>query len=215
MPRPEGEPSTEDRRVRLAPAERRQQILAAAATRFRREGFAAVSLEQVAADAGVTRGLLHHYFGTKRELFLAVVRREVRVPSSVPIVPTGTSGDLDAVLAVCVDWWLDLVEVAGGLWPGAAGSSGFADSDVDDVLTAARDDLVERMLDEVPFPDADRSLLRSALRCFAALARVATDEWFLSGTLSRKQVRALLLTSLSDLVGRTVPAMQEAGAADG
>ncbi len=171
-------------------------------------------MDVVAADAGVARGLLHHYFGSKRDLFLAVVQREVRVPSSVRIVPDGATGDLEAVLDVCVEWWLELVEVAGGLWPGAGGPAGFVDAEVEEVLNAARDDLVERMLAELPFPDVDRTLLRSALRSYAAFARVATDEWIRAGVLTRGQVKALLCTSLSDLARRSVPTMDDADPAD-
>lgn len=204
-----------ERRVRLDPAQRSGQILAAATRRFRSEGYSAVSMEDVAADVGVARGLLHHYFGSKRDLFLAVVELEVRVPSSVPIVPEGASGDLDSVIAICVEWWLDLVEAAGGLWSGGADSSGFADSDVEAVLIQARDELVERMLNEVPFPPADRVLLRTALRCFGALARVATGEWIEQHVLTRAQVAELLRTSMLDLVQRSVPAMQAVAPPEG
>ncbi|WP_114559997.1 TetR/AcrR family transcriptional regulator [Desertihabitans aurantiacus] len=36
-------------------------------------GFAAVGLEQVAAEAGVTRGAVYHHFGSKQALFTAVL----------------------------------------------------------------------------------------------------------------------------------------------
>jgi AcrR family transcriptional regulator len=190
----------------LAPAERSEQILAAATRRFHDEGYSTASLDDIAADAGVARGLLHHYFGSKRDLYMAVIERAMLVPSSVRIVPDGLTGDFDEVIAVCVDWWLDLVAGAGGLWPG---SGDFVAADVDAVLTRARDDLVDRMLDEVPFPPVDRALLRSGLRCFAAFARVATDEWLRTGELDRAQTAALLRTTLVDLVQRSVPVMQD------
>lgn len=40
---------------------------------FAAKGFEATNLEDVANDAGVTKGLLYHYFGSKRDLFLACV----------------------------------------------------------------------------------------------------------------------------------------------
>lgn len=40
---------------------------------FTDHGYAAVGLEQVAAEAGVTRGAVYHHFGSKRELFSAVL----------------------------------------------------------------------------------------------------------------------------------------------
>jgi len=196
-------------RTRLDPDLRREQILDAAADVFRSDEYSAVSLDTVAAKAGVTRGLLHHYFGSKRGVYLAVVERAVRIPASARLVPEGTSGDLDAVLGVCVESWMRMIEAAGGLWSAAAGASGFAAGDVDALLTAARDELVDRMIDELPFPDSlDAELLRSALRAYAALARVATDEWLVRGTLTRGQTAALLHSSLLALVERVVPDMK-------
>jgi AcrR family transcriptional regulator len=58
-------------RTRLPRAEREQQALAAARTRFAEHGYAAVTMDDVAADVGVTKPLLYTYFGNKDGLFLA------------------------------------------------------------------------------------------------------------------------------------------------
>lgn len=42
-------------------------------------GFAGSTFDHVARDAGVSRGLLHYYFGTKERLLVEVVRRECQV----------------------------------------------------------------------------------------------------------------------------------------
>jgi AcrR family transcriptional regulator len=55
--------------------ERRAQILACARRLFSERHYDAVPTEEIAREAGVARGLLHHYFGTKRELFLSVVEQ--------------------------------------------------------------------------------------------------------------------------------------------
>ena len=170
-----------------------------------------MSLDSVATSAGVTRGLLHHYFGSKRGLYLAVVERAVRVPSTAPLIPEGTSGELSDVLAACVEGWMRMIEAAGGLWSGGAGGGGFSVGDVDAILVDARDELVERMIDEVPFPDhLDRDLLRSALRAFAAFTRVATDEWLVRRSLTRQEASAMLHAALLSVVDRIVPAMERA-----
>ena len=61
-------------RRRLAPAERTPQILAAALEEFAERGYAGASMAAVAARAGVTKGLIYHYFPGKADLFKAVVR---------------------------------------------------------------------------------------------------------------------------------------------
>jgi AcrR family transcriptional regulator len=42
---------------------------------MRKEGYAAVSSRRIASEAGVTAALVHYYFGTIDDLFLAVLRR--------------------------------------------------------------------------------------------------------------------------------------------
>ena len=50
----------------------RRAIVGAARARFGDVGFAGTSLDDVAADAGVTKGALYHHFRNKADLFLAV-----------------------------------------------------------------------------------------------------------------------------------------------
>lgn len=193
------------KRTRLDPDDRREQILDAATRVFRDHEFSSVSLEQVAAAASVTRGLLHHYFGSKRDLYLAVVERTARIPDDMPLAPDGVEGDLPVVLRASVDSWMRMIESAGGLWPGGAGGA-LGDADLDGVLRAARDDLVERMVVEVPFPpDLDPELLRSALRAYAAFARAVTDEWITERSLDREHATLLLHGTLLALVEQVVP----------
>ena len=197
-------------RTRLEPDERREQILGVAAKAFRHQEYSTISLEEIANRAGVTRGLLHHYFGSKRALYLEVVERLVQIPPSAEIVPAGTSGTLREVLEVAVGRWMMLIETVGAKWIGAANSGAFAESDVDVILQRARDDLVNRMILELPFPqELDEELLRSSLRCYAALVRVATDEWLIAGSLDRAQTETFLLEALLAIATVIVPAMQE------
>jgi AcrR family transcriptional regulator len=52
-----------------------ERLIAVAHRAFAEVGFAEVSQDALAAEAGVTRGALHHHFGNKAGLFEAVVRR--------------------------------------------------------------------------------------------------------------------------------------------
>jgi AcrR family transcriptional regulator len=58
---------------RLPRAERRAQIARAAATAFVRAGFDGTSMEDVAAEAGVTRLIVYRIFESKEELYRAVL----------------------------------------------------------------------------------------------------------------------------------------------
>ena len=54
---------------------RRESILLAAATAFARRGFAATSMDDVAAEAGITRLILYRHFDSKEALYTAVLER--------------------------------------------------------------------------------------------------------------------------------------------
>jgi AcrR family transcriptional regulator len=62
-------------RTRLPRAEREQQVLDIAHKRFAEHGYGAVTMDDVAAAAGVTKPLLYAYFGNKERLYLACMER--------------------------------------------------------------------------------------------------------------------------------------------
>src|SRR5689334_6186656 len=53
--------------------ENRAKLIAAARKAFAEKGYAAASMDELTADAGLTRGALYHNFGDKRGLLAAVV----------------------------------------------------------------------------------------------------------------------------------------------
>jgi AcrR family transcriptional regulator len=58
-------------------AETRRQLLNAAATVFARRSFHGASVEDIAAEAGLTTGALYWHFKSKEELFLALADEQV------------------------------------------------------------------------------------------------------------------------------------------
>jgi AcrR family transcriptional regulator len=60
---------------RLSADERRDAVVAAAMVEFAQGGLAGTSTEAIARRAGVSQPYLFQLFGTKKELFIAVVRR--------------------------------------------------------------------------------------------------------------------------------------------
>src|SRR4051794_33761782 len=56
--------------------ERAQRIVDAMRASVARRGAAGSTFDHVAREAGVSRGLLHYYFGTKERLLVEVVRRD-------------------------------------------------------------------------------------------------------------------------------------------
>lgn len=65
-------------RTRLAPDERRRQLLGIGLRKLVERPIQAVSVDEVAAEAGISRGLLFHYFPTKAAYHDAVIGAAVR-----------------------------------------------------------------------------------------------------------------------------------------
>lgn len=61
------------RRTKEEAAKTRQDLLNASLSILSRQGFEATRLEDIAEAAGVTRGAIYHHFGSKAELFLALI----------------------------------------------------------------------------------------------------------------------------------------------
>lgn len=91
------------RRKQARPAE----LLAAALDHFVERGFAATKLDDVAAQAGVSKGTLYLYFGGKEALFKAVIEQGI-----LPVMAQGEAmlaqhdGDARSLLqGLLLRWW--------------------------------------------------------------------------------------------------------------
>lgn len=172
--------------ARLSPDARREQVLTCATRLFAERGFAGVSMTDVAHEAGVARGLVNHYFGSKRDLELAVVAHMLRVPT---VLPEGDDW------ADAVDRWLDLVERHREAFFGAVD---VAHPELRAVVDDAREQAGERAL-LVLGADVGPEL-RAVARAYSAFAEQAVREWLRTGRLTRDEVRHLVLESLPQLI---------------
>lgn len=74
MPPALQDPSGRAPRTRLSPVERRRQLLALGVERLADTPLEAITVEDLAGAAGVSPGLVFHYFGTRQGLHLEIVR---------------------------------------------------------------------------------------------------------------------------------------------
>jgi len=91
------------RRRLLRRPERREQILVAATRAFGESGFAATSLEDVAAEAAISRDMLYRHFESKAELYRAVLRRACDRLAAATGAPEFTDSSLDALLSAAAE----------------------------------------------------------------------------------------------------------------
>lgn len=201
------EDSTTRVRVRKDHGERRAQILACARTLFGERPYDAVSNTEIAATAGISRGLLNHYFRTKRDLYLAVVEQMLSVPP-IPLPSHVDGAGVRDRVAESLDGWLDLLERNADTWVAAIDrSASGGDPRLDALLDEARERAVDRISEitgtgpaAAAHPDA-----RAVLRGFTGLAEAVSREWLKHGRLSRRQVRVLLVETLLHIVSTVLP----------
>jgi AcrR family transcriptional regulator len=195
---------------RLEHDERRRQILACARRLFSERNYAAVSTSEIAREAGVARGLLHHYFGTKRELYLEVVRELVRMPSNpVPLQSPGHG--IEVVIEESVERWLEMLERNSGTWLAAIGAGGLGrDPEVEAILDEAREQAADRLIEALQTYEAAQAPdeLRATIRAYSGFAEAASVEWLLRKRLTREQVRALLIQGFLSIVHDVLPAVE-------
>jgi AcrR family transcriptional regulator len=189
---------------RLEPDARREQLLACAIRLFGEKPYAEVSTAEIAAEAGIARGLLNHYFGTKRDLYLEVVHRLVAVPE---IDASLLRGSLRARIDAGVGWFLDSVSLHGSTFLAVTGMGGLGDDPEVEAILAAADDQAARRVLEVVGLDAGSPQSRAAVRAYGGLAKAAVREWQRNETLSRDDVHQLLTRTLLAIVRDVLPTL--------
>jgi AcrR family transcriptional regulator len=181
--------------------ERREQILAAAMKLFEQGSYTGVSTADIATAAGVGRPLIHHYFGTKRELYLEVVRRLSYIPAvAVKGLAKGTVEErADSTIAryLTVAWrhrnmWTSIVTLD------------TPDHEVAEILRQADHIAADRLLEALGLAPDDAKL-HAMIVAYGGLAKAASRQWLVEQSLTRDEVHALLkgtmLTIVRDVAG--------------
>src|SRR3954466_3007772 len=94
-------------RTRLAPDQRRGQLLDLGVRLLATRSLDELSIDLLAEEAGISRGLLYHYFGGKQAFHLPAVRRAADALIAQTAPPAG--GDPLARLQVSVAAYVDYV----------------------------------------------------------------------------------------------------------
>jgi AcrR family transcriptional regulator len=91
-----------DSQERELSGEKVQRIVDAMRHCVAERGIAGATFEHVSREAGVSRGLLHYYFGTKERLLIEVLRNDAETRIAMLDEPLAAAKTVDAVIAVLV-----------------------------------------------------------------------------------------------------------------
>lgn len=104
--------------ARLSADDRRALVLRAAADAFRARGYDRARLDDIASAAGVTKPIVYRHFGSKEELYVALLdKHELDLPAFfVQMPPPAEGAPLDDLVRAVLTHWLSYVEENGHAW---------------------------------------------------------------------------------------------------
>lgn len=199
------------RRVRLDNDARRAQLLALGLHAFSERPYDEVSIDDIARAAGISKGLLYHYFPTKRDLYLAGLR--ATAAELVERTTAAAQAHLAPVerIRAALDAYFDHVTAHArpvlALLRGGVGS----DPEVAQVIEGVRAQFVERLFaraEGTPLAalvGAEAPLVMVAVRGWIGCVEAASLEWLARRAPARAAVRDLLVDVLLATVRAALP----------
>lgn len=188
---------------RLSRSQRRLQLIEVGLEILSSEPREMVALDRISEVAGISRGLLFHYFPTKRDFHLAVIeaacgrllQRTEPDPALEPVE------QLRASLEGYVDFVRQNQPLYRALIRGAAG----ADAQLEALVERTRDVIAQRVFDHLGV-GAPAPVLRAAVRGWIGFVEESTLDWLRHADLPRDALVELQGAALESALAAAGPA---------
>ncbi len=185
-------------RSRLQVDERRAQLLALGMELFSSRGFDELSVDDISRAAGVSKGLIYHYFESKRGFYLACVRAS----SKQLLAETQHAADaapLDQLRAGLDAYLLYVERNARAYLTLFRGGIGF-DPEVGKIVEETRQHFVDRMLENLDAGVAELPRVRNAVRGYIGFVESAAMDWADHHDIGRGALLELLIVMAEQTV---------------
>ena len=177
-----------------APPARREELLAAGLRLFSDRAYDELSIDDLAAEAGVAKGLVYYYFGSKRGYYVAIVEEAARELRQ-RLDPDHSLPPAER-LRRALDAYLSYVdEHSAGYRTLLGGGIGF-DPEVRAIRDKQRAYVIGLILEGVGQPAEPPPALRMALEGWLSFVEGASLDWLVRRDLGREEVRGLLISAL-------------------
>lgn len=189
-------------RARLEVDERRAQLLALGLTIFSERSYDDVAIDDIARAAGVSKGLLYHYFPTKRDFYVAALRETAGALIAQTIgVDTGGDEERGKRLRQGLTTYLDFVERRGGAYVALMRGGIGSDPEVASILEGTRVAILEHIVALLP-PGMDGPLATTALRGWIGFVEAASIDWVARRSVTLEQIVDLAHAAIFDVLMR-------------
>lgn len=190
-------------RVRLATDERRAQLLELGEDLFSRHRFDALTTDVIASEGAISKGLLFHYFGSKRGFYIATIEH-VAQRLLVQVVLDPSRSPFDAVLDA-LDRFLDFVRDHAAIYRALLRGGLGADPQSQAIVDHVRWTIVHRVLAllDPDHHDAQTGPLTTpaALRLYGWVGCIeALSVVWIDAALPRDRIRTLMLESFGPVL---------------
>ena len=190
------------KRARLEVDERRAQLLTLGLAIFSERSYDEVSIDDIAKAAGVSKGLLYHYFPTKRDFYVAALRETSRDLIAQTIgVDTGKDSERGERVRRGLTTYLDFVERRGGAYVALMRGGIGSDPEIAAVLEETRVAILEHIVAFLP-PGMDGPLATTALRGWIGFVEAASIDWVARRSVTLEQIVELAHAALFDVLMR-------------
>jgi AcrR family transcriptional regulator len=194
------------RRARLSTDARREQLVALGIEIFSERPFDEVSIDDIAAAAGISKGLLYHYFPSKRDFYVAVIRSAADEMQALT-EPDPALEPRDR-LAAALERYLEYVETHARGYATVLRAGIGSDPEVARIVEDVRSAMVGRLLADLPAADGGEPppALRVAVRGWVGFVEASSLDWLEHRDLHRAELRDMLIAVLDGAVGAAADA---------
>jgi len=187
---------------------RREQIIEVAQRLFSARPYSEVSMADIADASGIGRANLNYHFGTKRDLYVEVIRNFARLPPLPPVQRKRAS--LEKEVHHIIDNWLSIVWENRGTFITISESGPInSDREIEAILAEGREAWAGRLAELLELPGGATRPARGLIHSFQAMCETAVDEWLRRERLTRDDVLVLLVETLLAIARNVVPAVLE------
>lgn len=172
-------------RTRLDLDERRKKLLDIGRDLFGKHSYDELSINDIAELAGVSKGLLYHYFSTKRDFYVETVREGaaemLRQSQGDPSLSPKDQ------LLQSLDGYLRYVEANAAAYISLMSSGIGVDSEVGDIVEESRQRFIDRVAEQLGFKKMNVKQ-RLAVKGWVGFVEAVSLEWLKSGGMTRPEL---------------------------